>query len=69
MSFINDCFNEIQNLDKNPLDDKALQFIISMCLDKEGTNFCECEDDFNLYINIAKNACHADPKIYQSFYI
>ena len=54
--------DEIQNLDKNPLDDKALQFIISMCLDKEGTNFCECEDDFNLYINIAKNACHADPK-------
>ena len=56
--------------------DESLQALLNhMCTDRHGNNFCEMKDDFDLYINIAKNAdkslplsilCH---KIFTSYRI
>ena len=37
-------------------------FIIGMCVDKNGENLNDLEDDFGIYISICENACNAIPK-------
>ena len=39
-----------------------LSLLIKLCQDKNGASFRDMDDDFRLYISIAKDACHALPK-------
>ena len=43
------------------ISNKLKQFLNNMCIDVNGDNFCEMDDDFSLYINISKNAINSLP--------
>ena len=65
----------IEELDLDKVSENTKSFIYKMCEDRYKNNFCEMEDDFNLYISIAKDAVNSLPlnvinhKIYKKFLV
>ena len=51
----------LEELNMDLISEKMKYFLYKMCEDKNGDNFCEMEDNFNLYILIAKNAVNSLP--------
>ena len=45
----------------NKISDRLKHFLVNMCIDSDGDNFCEMDDDFSLYIKISKNAVNSLP--------
>lgn len=54
--------DEIKRLDESPMNNTMMSFLQLLVTDCNNNSLCDCEDDFNLYINIAKNANHALPR-------
>ena len=53
----------LEELQKDKVENKDLMNLLEkLCTDKNGENFCDKDDDFGLYICIAKDACHSLPK-------
>jgi len=51
----------LEELNMDKITSKFTSFLYKMCEDRYGNNFCEMEDNFDLYISIAKNARNALP--------
>ena len=51
----------LEEIDAKSINKLILQFLNSMCIDRYGKHFCDMEDNFSLYINIAKNAVNSLP--------
>ena len=45
----------------NKISDRLKHFLVNMCIDSDGDNFCEMDDDFSRYIKISKNAVNSLP--------
>ena len=53
----------LEELQIDKVENKELTSLLKkLCLDKNGNNFCDKNDDFSLYICIANDACHSLPK-------
>ena len=53
----------LEELQTDKIENKnILDFLKKLCVDKNGKNFCDMNDDFSLYICIAKGACHSLPR-------
>ena len=52
----------LEEIDPDSYSDKLLDFLIHMCDDDRGENFCNMRDDFKLYMDIAKYACNSLPR-------
>ena len=52
----------LDEINEEKVSDKILKFLNHMCTDKYNNNFLNMEDDFNLYISIARNATNSLPK-------
>jgi len=53
----------LEELQKDKVENKdLLNLLEKLCTDKNGENFCDKDDDFGLYICIAKDACHSLPR-------
>ena len=53
----------LEELQTDKIENKnILDFLKKLCVDKNGNNFCDMNDDFSLYICIAKGACHSLPR-------
>ena len=52
----------LDELNKDNYSDDILYFLHKICLNHIDQSFCELNDDFNLYIHIAKDACNALPR-------
>ena len=65
----------IEELDMDKISKGTEKFLYKMCEDKYGMNFCEMDDNFDLYISIAKNAINSLPseilshKIFKEYYV
>jgi len=65
----------LEELNMDKITCKTQVFLSKMCEDRYGNNFCEMEDNFDLYISIAKNAQNALPseillnKIFQNYLV
>tara|TARA_B100000212_G_C26934443_1_gene347475 strand:- start:245 stop:493 length:249 start_codon:yes stop_codon:yes gene_type:complete len=54
----------LDELNKHNYSDNILDFLIKLCINEEkDINFLEMNDDFKLYISIAKNACNSLPRV------
>ena len=51
----------LEELDMDKISKEITHFLYKMCDDRYGDNFCEMEDNFSLYISIAKNAINSLP--------
>lgn len=52
----------LEEIDPESYSDELLDFLIHMCDDNRGKNFCNMKDDFKLYMDIAKHACNSLPR-------
>ena len=53
----------LEELQKDKVENKdLLKLLEKLCTDKNGENFCDKDDDFGLYICIAKDDCHSLPR-------
>jgi len=52
----------LEEIDPNSYSDELLDFLIHICDDNRGENFCNMKDDFKLYMDIAKHACNSLPR-------
>ena len=52
----------LEEINENQYSLELTEFLNKMCLDKSGKSFCESNDDFSLYINIAKDAQSSLPR-------
>jgi hypothetical protein len=53
----------LEELQINKIENKnILEFLKKLCIDRNGKNFCDMNDDFSLYICIANDACHSLPR-------
>ena len=52
----------LEEIDPESYSDELLDFLIHMCDDNRGENFCNMKDDFKLYMDIAKHACNSLPR-------
>ena len=52
----------LEEIDPNAYSDSLIDFLIHMCDDNRGENFCNMRDDFKLYMDIAKHACNSLPR-------
>ena len=52
----------LDELDTDKVGVQFYQLLKSLCSDKKGNNFRDLDDDFNLYISIAKYADNSLPK-------
>jgi len=53
----------LEELNTDKISKETMSFLYKMCEDKNGDNFCEMEDNFNLYISIARDAVNSLPSI------
>ena len=51
----------LDELDTEDIDNELSYLLYKLCSDKNGNNFRNMDDDFNLYISIAKNANNSLP--------
>jgi len=52
----------LEEIPKDKTSAKTLEFLESMCKDRQNTSFCDMKDDFSLYVAIARNACYSLPR-------
>ena len=52
----------LEEIDPDRYSDTIIDFMISMCDDNKGDNFCNMGDDFKLYMDISKYACNSLPR-------
>ena len=52
----------LEELNKDNYSDELISFLNTMCLNHINQSFCELNDNFKLYINIAKDACNSLPR-------
>jgi len=52
----------LEEIDPNAYSDSLIDFLIHMCDDNRGENFCNMRDDFKLYMDIGKYACNSLPR-------
>ena len=52
----------LEEINPDKYSDTIIDFLINMCNDKYGNNFCNMRDDFKLYMDIGKYACNSLPR-------
>ena len=52
----------LEEINPDKYSDTIIDFLIHMCNDKQGNNFCNMRDDFKLYMDIGKYACNSLPR-------
>ena len=52
----------LEELNKDNYSDELISFLNKMCLNHINQSFCELNDNFKLYINIARDACNSLPR-------
>ena len=52
----------LEDMNQSYFSNEIIQFLKNICIDKYNNNFCDMIDNFDLYINIAKNACNSLPR-------
>tara|TARA_B110001469_G_C9533495_1_gene265152 strand:+ start:113 stop:877 length:765 start_codon:yes stop_codon:yes gene_type:complete len=51
----------LEEVPKDDISETLMDFLNGLCIDSNGSNFCDMDDDFDLYIAIARNANHSLP--------
>jgi hypothetical protein len=52
----------LEELNKDNYSDNIIELLNKLCLNHVDESFCNMNDDFRLYINIARDACNALPR-------
>ena len=52
----------LEEINENNYSDKFIMFLNKMCINRLNMNFCDMNDDFNLYKAIARDACNCLPR-------
>ena len=52
----------LEEIEPDRYSDTIIDFMIHMCDDNKGDNFCNMRDDFKLYMDISKYACNSLPR-------
>ena len=52
----------LEEIDPNEYSDTIIDFLINMCNNNQGDNFCNMRDDFKLYMDISKYARNSLPR-------
>ena len=52
----------LEELNKDLYSDKTIEFLTKLCLNHVNESFCDMQDNFKLYIDIASDACNALPR-------
>jgi hypothetical protein len=51
----------LEEINTEKINKNVYHFLNDMCIDCNGDNFCDMDDDFSLYIKISKNAVNSKP--------
>ena len=52
----------LEEIQQDKTSEETLDFLKTMCMDRQNKSFCDMKDDFSLYVAIARNACQSLPR-------